>query len=62
LYLDNLLFDSEINLENILKYWSNRNSQHIFIEPRDTEFVYFKNSDRFVYGFFGLFGVGWFLK
>lgn len=52
MYLDNLLFDSEINLENILKYWSNRNSQHIFIEPRDTEFVYFKNSDRFVYGFF----------
>lgn len=51
-YFDTRFDSYDINLENLLKYWSNRDFQHNFIEFRDTEFVYFKNTNRFVSGFF----------
>lgn len=51
-YLDTRFDSYDVNLENLLKYWSNRDFQHNFVEFRDTEFVYFKNTNRFVSGFF----------
>lgn len=43
---------SELTLESLLKYWSGRTHYFKHKEPRDVEYVYFKNTDRFVYGYF----------
>lgn len=43
---------SELNLENLLKFLSLKKQNHNFVKSRRLEFVYFKNSNRNINGFF----------
>jgi len=41
----------DLNLEQILKFWSNRRNFHNYIGPRSSEFTFFKNNEKTIISF-----------